>query len=212
MLSTLIKGGILMVPLILCSLIALTIFIEKIKSLKQSRIDTDEFMKNIRLNIKQNQVNMAIFNCEKTPGPLARVVLAALKNSHIGKIEAQEAVQESAMQEIPSLEKRLGVLATIANITPLLGLLGTVMGMIKAFSVIQAKGIGHAGELAGGISQALITTATGLTIAIPTLVAYNYLSTNVDERIHEIEKSSQETLNLLFHKRDEQVFDEKTGE
>jgi biopolymer transport protein ExbB len=155
---------------------------------------------------------MAIFNCEKTQGPLSRVVLAGLKNSHIGKVETQEAIKETAMQEIPNLEKRLGVLATIANITPLLGLLGTVTGMIRAFSVIQAKGVGHAGELAGGISQALITTAAGLTIAIPTLVAYNYLSTKVDERIHEIEKSSQQTLNLLFHKRDDQAVTIEQGE
>lgn len=196
------KGGILMVPIMFCSVIALTVFVERMMRLRRAQIDTGELMLKIRDLVRQGQISLAIFTCEKTKAPVAKILLAGLKASHMGKETAQEAMQEAGLQEIPKIERYLGVLSTVANVTPLLGLLGTVTGMIQAFTVIQAKGVGQAAELAGGISQALITTAAGLTIAIPALVMYNYLSTRVDNQVQEIERASVELVNLLFH-RDE---------
>jgi len=205
------KGGILMVPLIVCSVIALAIFIERFQNLRRTAMDSRKFMEQIREDLGKGNVNLAIFTCEKAKGPLPNVLLAGLKASHLGKVEMESAMKEAGYEEIPAIEKNIGVLATIANISPLLGLLGTVTGMIRAFSVIQQKGVGQAAELAGGISQALITTATGLTIAIPALVMYNMLSSRIDAQISEIERCSLELVNLLYHSESSHEYRERAA-
>ncbi|PKK88594.1 MAG: hypothetical protein CVV64_18045 [Candidatus Wallbacteria bacterium HGW-Wallbacteria-1] len=205
------KGGILMVPLIVCSIIAVAIFIERFQNLKRTRIDSRKFMEQLREDLGKGNANLAIFTCEKTKGPLANVLLAGLKASHLGKVEMESAMKEAGFEEIPAIEKHVSILATIANISPLLGLLGTVTGMIRAFSVIQQKGIGQAAELAGGISQALITTATGLTIAIPALVMYNMISSKIDAQISEIERCSLELINILYHSEDSQGYRDRVA-
>jgi len=124
-------------------------------------------------------------------------MLAGLMKYGQSRKEIKEAIEDSANQEIPLLEKHLSTLATIGNITPLLGLLGTVFGMIKAFNVIAVMGVGKPEALAGGISEALLTTAFGLSIAIPTIVIYNYLSNRVDKIIREMEVSCVDLLDLL---------------
>jgi biopolymer transport protein ExbB len=126
-------------------------------------------------------------------------MLAGLMKFGRGRDEMKEAVEDSANQEIPILEGNLSTLSTVGNITPLLGLLGTVFGMVKAFNVIAIMGVGKPEALAGGISEALLTTAFGLSIAIPTIVIYNYLSHRVDKLIRDMEVNCVELIDLLTY-------------
>jgi biopolymer transport protein ExbB len=138
--------------------------------------------------------------CDETPGPVAHIVKAGILKHDRPKEEIKETIQDAGQHEIPRLEKNLSVLATIAHISPLLGLLGTVLGMIAAFQRIQAEsGRVNAGDLAGGIWEALITTAAGLSVAIPTYVAYNYLVSRVNALVLDMEKSATEVVDLLMN-------------
>jgi len=135
---------------------------------------------------------------QKVQMPASRIILAGLKKYFSGQFkEAKEAMEVKAMQELPSYERRLSTLVVIANISPLLGLLGTVTGMIKTFSVIAAIGVGKPTEMAGGISEALLTTAAGLSVAIPTVVMHHYLSRLSERIIDDIERLSTEVLEVM---------------
>ncbi len=191
------KGGALMYPIFISSLFAITIFFERMFYLKGIKTKTKRFVLRLNNLIKKGSINLAISACRKSPTPISQIMLAGLMKYGQSRKEIKEAIEDSANQEIPLLEKHLSTLATIGNITPLLGLLGTVFGMIKAFNVIAVMGVGKPEALAGGISEALLTTAFGLSIAIPTIVIYNYLSNRVDKIIREMEMSCVDLLDLL---------------
>ncbi|HNR65766.1 MAG TPA: MotA/TolQ/ExbB proton channel family protein [Atribacterota bacterium] len=195
------KGGILMYPIFFCSLLAIAIFFERMFFLKSIKTSTRKFGNRISDLIRKGNINFAITACRKNYSPISQIILAALLKYGSSREEIKEAIEDSANQEVAILEKNLPILATVGNIAPLLGLLGTVFGMIKGFQVISAIGVGNPEALAGAISEALLTTAFGLSVAIPTIVAYNYLVNRVERQIKEMEATSVEILELLSVKR-----------
>lgn len=200
------KGGPMMYLIILSSVIAFGVVIERVYNLSRARIDADKFMESLMGVLKRNKIIEAIELCNSTPGPIAHIVKAGILKHDRSKHEIKEAIDEAAQLEIPRLEKHLPVLATVAHIAPLLGLLGTVTGMIKSFQVIQQKATAmvpvNPGDLAGGIWEALLATLAGLSVAIPTYVAYNYLVSQVDNLVHDMERSATDLTNLLSSRRD----------
>jgi len=200
------KGGPMMYLIILSSVLALGVVMERVYHLTRARIDADKFMDEILTVLKRNKIIEAIEMCNKTPGPIAHIVKAGILKHDRSRVEIKEAVEEAAQLEIPRLEKHIPILAAIAHITPLLGLLGTVTGMVKAFQVIQEKAQMmvpvNPGDLAGGIWEALLATLAGLAVAIPTYIAYNYLVSRVDTLIYDMEKSAMDLVNLLSSRRD----------
>jgi biopolymer transport protein ExbB len=200
------KGGPVMYLIILLSVIALAIVIERIYNLNRARIDSQKFMDKILDSLKRNKIIEAIEMCGQMPGPIAHIIKAGILKHDRSKPEIKEAVDEAAQLEIPRMEKHLPILATIAHIAPLLGLLGTVSGMIKAFQIIQQKAITmtpvNPGDLSGGIWEALLSTLAGLAVAIPTYVAYNYLVNQVDNIVVDMERSATDLVNLLSSRRD----------
>ncbi len=195
------KGGVLMIPIIFCSVLALAIIIERLYSLHQAQINTQEFMARIREVLKRNKIMEAIQICEDTPGPIAQILKAGILKYDRGKDEIKEAIDDAGRHEVPRLEKYMNVLSTVTNVAPLLGFLGTVSGMIRAFMQIQEKGgVVNPGDLANGIWEALLTTAAGLAVAIPVLVVYNYLVSRVDGFVLEMERSSTDLVEILSDK------------
>lgn len=193
-----IEGGILMWPIAMCSVVGLAIIIERFIALRRASIDTREFMDTMRQVLRQNRIQEAVEICDETDAPVARIMRAGILKHNRGKDEIREAIEDAGHLEIPRLERYMSALATCANIAPLLGLLGTVAGMIKAFAQIKNKrGQVNPSDLAEGISNALLTTAFGLTVAIPILVVYNYLVSRVDNLVVEMEISSSELVELL---------------
>lgn len=201
------KGGPVMYVILLCSIVAFAVVIERFLQLRKARIDTDKFMGEISNLLKRNRIMEAIDMCNQTPGPISQVVKAGILKHDRSKPEIREAIEDAAVGEIPILEKNLSMLATVAHIAPLLGLLGTVTGMVRAFQVIEQKATAlqpvNPKDLAGGIWEALLTTVFGLCVAIPTYVAYNYFVTKVNGFILEMEKSATDLVNLLAARRQE---------
>lgn len=201
-----IKGGPLMGLIILCSVIAFGVFIERMWHLYKARINTDKFINEIFNLIKRNRVVEALDKCNTTPGPVARIMKMGILKHDRTREEIRENIQDVGFQEVPRLEKNLGILATVAHISPLLGLLGTVTGMVKSFQIIQKQAVSmmpiNPGDLAGGIWEALITTVAGLSVAIPTYVAYNYLVSKVNGLVLDMERSATELVNVLSAKRE----------
>jgi len=192
------KGGILMWPIMMCSVVGLAITVERFFALRRADIDTREFMDVMRQVLRQNRIPEAIEICDETEAPVSRIMKAGILKHNRSKEDIREAIEDAGRFEIPRLERYLSALATCANIAPLLGLLGTVSGMIKAFAQIQnLRGQVNPSDLAEGISNALVTTAAGLTVAIPMLVVYNYFVTRVDSMVIEMELSSSELVELL---------------
>lgn len=200
------KGGPMMYLIIIASILAFGVVIERVYHLYKARIDAGKFMDAIINILKRNKIIEAIEMCNATPGPIAHIVKAGILKHDRSKPEIREAVEEAARLEIPRMEKHLPVLATIAHIAPLLGLVGTVTGMIKSFQVIQQKASAmvpvNPGDLAGGIWEALLATLAGLSVAIPTYVAYNYLVSQVDNLVYDMETSATDLVNLLSSRRD----------
>ncbi len=207
MLEWIIKGGPVMIPILLCSVIAFAIIIERFIYLQKAKIDTKKFMDDISMSLKRNRIMEAIDMCEQTPSPIADILKAGILKHDRTRHEIREAIEDAGLHEIPRLEKNVGLLATVAHIAPLLGLLGTVTGMVKAFQIVQEKSTAlrpvSPGDLAGGIWEALITTVAGLIVAIPTLAAYNYFVSRVNNFILEIETSASDLINILSEKRGE---------
>lgn len=202
MLGTLIKyfrqGGIVMWFLLLFSLVGVTVFFERLISLGKAKINIAQFLTDLRKAlIQQRDVNAGIKVCEKYKGPVASVVKAGLLKYGQPKEEIEKAIESAAVFEMGRLEKFLIVLATIANVAPLLGFLGTVTGMIKSFDALRQAGLSNPGLVAGGISEALITTATGLFIAIPMQIAYNYFTSRINRFVRDIETSSNILMETL---------------
>ncbi len=201
------KGGPIMWPILICSVLAFGILIERLISLRKEQIDTQLFMEQISKSLKRNKVMEALDFCDKTDGPIANILKAGILKHDRPRSEVREAIEDAAIHEVPRLEKNLPVLATLAHIAPLLGLLGTVTGMVNAFQVIENKATAlnpvNPGDLAGGIWEALLTTVFGLCVAIPAYVAYNYLVSRVDGFVLDMERSATDLLNILGEKRED---------
>ncbi|RLB31727.1 MAG: MotA/TolQ/ExbB proton channel family protein [Deltaproteobacteria bacterium] len=197
MIDLIMRGGIFMYPIILCSIIALAVFLERLWVLRRKYIIPEEFILNIRDLLEKQKISEAIFLCQSDSSSIAKIFLAGLKSTQKGMWLVKEAIEQRGSREATILEKNVGILSTIANITPLLGLLGTVSGMIKTFNAISVHGIGNPAPLAGGIAEALITTATGLCVAIPTLVCYRFLRDKANTLIFEMEENSIRLVDLM---------------
>ena len=190
MIELVIKGGPFMYPILFCSVVSLAIFMERVWILRRKLIIPKNFIVKVEELVKRNKIAEAIFLCQGNSSSIARIFLAGLKNAGRGMWLVKEAIEEKGRREGVILERNIGVLLTIANLSPLLGLLGTVSGMIKTFNAISVHGGGSTAPLAGGIAEALITTATGLLVAIPTLVAYRFLIDKAQILIFEMEENS----------------------
>lgn len=196
-----VAGGPVMWPILLCSIFAVAIIIEKSWYLHKVKIDTQDFLGRVLGKMKHHQVKEALEICDTTKSPIANILKAGILKYDRPRPQIKEAIEDASLHEIPRLEKNLSALATLAHVSPLLGLLGTVTGMVRCFQTIQAKTTSFhpvsPGDLAGGIWEALLTTVAGLIVAIPAFVAYNYLVSRVNNFILEMEKASTELVNFL---------------
>ncbi|MCK4993961.1 MAG: MotA/TolQ/ExbB proton channel family protein [Candidatus Omnitrophica bacterium] len=199
------KGGPVMIPIILCSIFALAIFLERVMNIYKSKPDSKRFMDNITAALKRNRISEAMQICEQTQGPVAHIIKAGVAKHDRSRHEIREAIEDAGLHEVPKLEKNLSALATIAHVSPLLGLLGTVTGMVSTFQIIQQKSQAmypvDASVLAQGIWEALITTVAGLIVAIPSFVAYNFLVTKVNNLVVEMEILATDLVNILTQRK-----------
>ncbi|MCP3978974.1 MAG: MotA/TolQ/ExbB proton channel family protein [bacterium] len=191
-------GGPLMWPLAACSLIAVTIIVERGINLRSSRILNPVIVERVVGLVEGGRVDRAIEICRESPGIFSNIVLAGLEIVGKGESSAKEAVEDAGRHESVRVGRYVGALGTVAAVAPLIGLLGTVTGMIEVFQTISESGAGQAAELADGIYQALITTATGLLVAIPTLVAHNFFRGKADLIVTDLERESLRALRGLF--------------
>jgi biopolymer transport protein ExbB len=192
------KGGLLMWPILACSVIAIAVFAERLLYLHRATIHVGEFLQGLSNLLQRRNFAEALHESAGTPGPVARVIHAAIIRHDAPRAELKEIVQEAGQLEVPKLERFLGVLAALAYVAPLLGLLGTVAGMIDAFGTLSSNG-GYATvtELSGGIYKSLLATAAGLVVATPTFIAYSYLSSRVNSLMHEMERAGIEVVHML---------------
>ncbi|OAB61946.1 biopolymer transporter ExbB [Leptolyngbya valderiana BDU 20041] len=194
MLEIMLAGGWLMLPIILCSIIAVAIIIERFLALRSARVMPSAVPGQVRQWAQQQELDAKHIEQLRRSSPLGRVLSAALDNRDRAREIIKEAVEDTGRHVVHELERFLNTLGTIAGMAPLLGLLGTVVGMIKVFSAIMVQGVGDPNELAGGISEALITTAAGLTVAIPAYFFYRYFRGLVRAYVLQME---QEALALI---------------
>jgi biopolymer transport protein ExbB len=184
------RGGIMMYPLVLASVLALAIIIERFFSLRKRKVIIPEIISVVEQFSSFKDMKLAKNICAKYQGPLSNLIQTGLDNTDLERAEIKELIEDKGRQEVRHLERGLTFLETIAVISPLMGLLGTVLGMIKVFGVIKEQGIGQAAALSGGISEALITTVTGLFVGIPVLIFFNYFSRKAENFVLDIEKYS----------------------
>lgn len=194
MLELITAGGWLMVLILLCSILALAICIERLYTLNAKKISPPHLPATVWKQLKAGELDTARLRSLRQSSPLGRILAAGLANTNHGRDVMKESIQDAASHVVHELERYLNTLGTIAAVAPLLGLLGTVVGMIKVFAQIMAQGTGNASALAGGISEALITTAAGLAVAIPALVMHRYFVGRIDVIVVGLE---QETIKLM---------------
>jgi len=205
-------GGPLMVPILLCSFFALGIVIEKLIHFSMVQTNAAQFKANVFGLLKNNKIKEAVQLCEVNPSPIAKILKAGVLKFGAPREEIKENMEDASLFEIPKLENRLGALATIAHISPLLGLLGTVTGMTTSFHTIQVRAASlnpvTPGDLAGGIGEALITTVAGLMVAIPTFVAYNYCVSRINRFTLEMGRAATELVNFMCHMAEAGTFEQ----
>lgn len=194
MLELVTAGGWLMVLILLCSVVALAICIERLYTLNPRKISPPHLLATVWKQLKAGELDNSRLRNLRQSSPLGRILAAGLANASHGRDVMKESIQDAASHVVHELERYLNTLGTIAAIAPLLGLLGTVVGMIKVFAQIMAQGTGNASALAGGISEALITTAAGLAVAIPALTMHRYFTGRIDAIVVGLE---QETIKLM---------------
>jgi len=205
-------GGPLMVPILLCSLFALGIVIEKLIHFSTIQTNAAQLKANVFGLIKNNKIKEAVQLCDANPSPVARILKAGVLKFGTPREEIKESMEDASLFEIPKLENRLGAQGTIAHISPLLGLLGTVTGMTTCFHTIQVRAASlnpvTPGDLAGGIGEALITTVAGLMVAIPTFVAYNYCVSRINRFTLEMGRAATELVNFMCHMAEAGTFEQ----
>ena len=192
-----------MLPIILCSIAAMAIIGERFWSLRKNKILPPELVPQVWKLSREDKLDSVAMRSLKMSSPLGAILAAGLANSHHGREMMRTSIEEVGRQVVHELERFLNTLGTIASITPLLGLLGTVVGMIKVFSAIMMHGVGDPAVLAGGISEALITTAAGLTVAIPSLIFHRYFERLVDEYVLNMEEEALKLIDVLHGEREE---------
>lgn len=208
-------GGWLMLPIIVSSIIALAICVERYLELKPDKIAPKNLLNQVWGWLNNKQLDGKKLRSISQGSPLGRILAAGLANAKYGREVMKESIEEAAAHVVHDLERYLNTLGTIAAVSPLLGLLGTVVGMIRVFADIMVAGSGNTGALAGGISEALITTASGLCVAIPALIMHRYFTRHIDEIVVALE---QETIKLVnathgdFKIKDSKAAEEKSGE
>lgn len=191
-------GGPMMWVLLLTSAVAIVVFIQRLLHYHREQINSTEFLIGVRNVLKRDNVVEALSICDATPGPVARMVKVAILNRERGRDGVREALEDAGLMEVPRLEEKLSLLATIAQVAPLMGLFGTCLGLIKIFGEMEEQGtFAHVQDLSLGIWEALICTATGLAVAIFAYAAYNYLVSRVNSVVLDMEKSSSEIQNLV---------------
>lgn len=195
-------GGWLMLPIILCSIAAVAIIGERFWALQQKRVTPKQLVGQIWQWYKNDTLDEHHIAAVATSSPLGKVLSAGLINRNHPREIMKESIEEMGHQVIQDLERYLNTLGTIASITPLLGLLGTVIGMIKVFAAITTQGVGNPGVLAGGISEALITTAAGLSVAIPSLFFYRYFRGKVNMLVLKMEEESLKIVDVMHGERE----------
>lgn len=202
MFEIIVAGGWLMVPIILCSIAALAIIGERFWSLRQDKVTPRNLVAQVWHWRKSNQLSQERVLALRNSSPLGRVLASGLLNMAHSREVMKESLEETGRQVVLELERYLNTLGTIASISPLLGLLGTVLGMIKVFTAITTQGVGNPGVLAGGISEALITTAAGLTVAIPSLMFYRYFRGKVDALVLKMEEEALKLVEVIHGERE----------
>ncbi len=195
-------GGWMMIPLILASVLAVAICIERFWTLRPENIAPKHLLAQVWMWIKNNELDSAKLKQLKEQSHLGAILAAGLSNSRHGRDITKEAIEQAAGQAIHEMERFLNALGTIAAVAPLMGLLGTVLGMISVFNEIMAQGTGNAGALAGGISEALVTTAAGMMIAIPALIFYRILQRRIDEIVMFMEQEAVKLVDVLHGDRE----------
>ena len=202
-LEFLLKGGWIMWPLFACAVASVAVMLERFISIRRASTDTEALLENAKKLIAQNKTTEALALCENTRGPVAAILASGIRNRHLDNAAIERSMEELALRETPLLHKRLGVLDTVITMSPLLGLLGTITGMIQAFNVVAGPNAANqTAAITGGVGEALIATATGLAIAIATLPIYNYLTEKVKEVISDMEVRATQLLNFLASQRD----------
>lgn len=196
--SIFLKGGFIMWLILACSIIGLMVIIDRFIVLRKAKINIPAFMVRIRGYIKKRDISGAVSHCMEENSPVSNIIRKGLKKYKLGHERVQEAIENAGRQEISKLEKGLPILATVAGIAPLLGFLGTVTGMILAFMTIQdLQGSANPSDLAGGIWQALITTAFGLIVGIPALAFYNYFLNAVKKLVGDMETVANDVVDII---------------
>ena len=192
------KGGPVLWLLLLVSAVGVAVFIERFLHCHRAQINSTEFLNGVRTVLKRNNVVEALSICDATPGPVARLVKTAILNRDQGRERVREALEEAGSAEVPRLEEKLNLLATIAQLAPLIGLLGTVLGFIQTFGGMQ-KGDLYTpiGQLSDGVCRAMVCTAAGLAVAIPAHAAYNYLVQRVNSIVLDMERASTEIVQIV---------------
>src|SRR5476649_751792 len=191
-------GGPVIWLILIAAAIAIAVFIERALHCHRAQINSTEFLNGVRNVLKRDNVVEAISICDPTPGPVARLVKTAILNRDKGRERVREAVEEAGLTEVPRLEEKLNLLATIAQIAPLLGLLGTIVGFMEVFSQMQQAGLyAQVGQLAHGIWKALICAAAGIAVAIFSHAGYNYLISRVNKIVLDMERVSGEIVNIV---------------
>ncbi len=192
------KGGPLMWLILFCSIGAVGVFLERLTYYHRATIRVGEFLRGLSNLIHRRSFAEALHECAGTPGPVARVIHAAIIRHEAPREELKEIVQEAGQLEVPKLERNLTLLSTIVFVTPLIGLLGTVTGMIQAFvSISSQSDLVSSTEISKGIYQSLLTTAAGLAVAIPSAAAFSYLSSRLNSLLHDIERGGIEIVHLI---------------
>jgi len=192
------KGGPMAWLLLMMSAVVIVVFVERLLHYHRAQINSTEFLSGVRNVLKRENVVEALSICDATPGPVARLVKTAILNRDRGREGVRDALEEAGLLEVPRLEDKLNLLATIAQIAPLMGLLGTVMKFLEMFRDLQLAGpFATPNQLAGGIWGSLICMAAGLAVAIPTYAGYNYLVNRVNSIVLDMEKASTEILNIV---------------
>ncbi|HEX3890924.1 MAG TPA: MotA/TolQ/ExbB proton channel family protein [Verrucomicrobiae bacterium] len=192
------NGGPVVVLILIAAAVAIVVFIERALHCHRAQINSVEFLNGVRNVLKRDNVVEAISICDATPGPVARLVKTAILNRDKGRERVREAVEESGLTEVPLLEEKLNLLATIAQIAPLLGLLGTIVGLMEIFNQMQEAGLyAHIGQLSHGIWRALICAAAGIAVAIFAHAGYNYLVSRVNKIVLDMERASGEIVNIV---------------
>lgn len=192
------QGGLMIWVLMAASAVAILVIAERLLHYHRAQINSMEFLNGVRNVLKRDNVVEALSICDATPGPVARLVKVAVLSRERGREGVREALEEAGLMEVPRLEEKLNVLATLAQIAPLLGLLGTVLGFLEIFGALQTAGAqANMEQLAGGVWKALISTAAGIAVAIPCYAAYNYLVGRVNSIVLDMEKAASEIVNIV---------------